>query len=189
MSVDLIGPLKRLLEPDGSSFTFLVEEGSRKAETAITGFFLNSFSFFEARREDANLQVETNKRWREARVVCVCFAWECGSSCSRVTGQGASWCIIPRVVIIKADAIIAGVETDSALTPLADREPQCRVLFLDCCSRVRLKANLEEEKKSHAGLRFAIRCKETDSQTACPRGSYWSSLILQKQHDCSLPGN
>lgn len=146
MSVDLIGPLKRLLEPDGSSFTCLVGEGSRKAEMAI--IFKIHFPFFEARREDANLQVETNKRWREARVVCVCvcFAWECGSGCSRVTGRGASWCIIPRVVIIKSDAIIAGVETDSALTPLADRQPQCRVLFLDCCSRVRLKANLEGKK-------------------------------------------
>lgn len=70
MSVDLIGPLK-LLEPDGSSFTlvFLVGEESRKAD--VTGFFLNSFSFFEARRENTNLQVETNERWREARVVCV----------------------------------------------------------------------------------------------------------------------
>lgn len=35
----------RLLEPDGSSFTFLVGEERRKAETAITGLFLIHFPF------------------------------------------------------------------------------------------------------------------------------------------------
>lgn len=87
------------------------------------------------------------KAFREAQVVhahVLCFAWM-----RLLTGDrsGVGWFIMQNVVIIKSDAIIAVVEMGSAKTPIADRQPQCRVLFLDCRSRVRLKVNFEKEKK------------------------------------------
>lgn len=79
MSVDLIGPLKRLLEPDGSSFTlgFLVGEGSRKAETAITGFFLIHFPFSRPgeRTQTCKLR-QTSAGEKPESCVCVCVLLE-----------------------------------------------------------------------------------------------------------------
>lgn len=52
-----------------------------------------------------------------------------------------------NVGVIKSDVIIAGVEMDSAPTPLADGQHKCRVVYLDCCSSVRLKVNFRGKKK------------------------------------------
>lgn len=100
-----------------------------------------------------------------------------GCGCSQVTGRGVDRFIMQNVVIIKSDAIIAVVEMGSAMTPMADRQPQCRVLILDCRSRVRLKVNFKKEKKKVMqawGLQLYLRkvtCKQR--VPGVPIGAHW----------------